>query len=97
MIAEDMVSRAVKLVECFLGDLKIRKGLLFDWRGVLVLEITELDEEVYLLCVHQSHALGQLIEGLAVEARANGIGVSVMAVRDNSETYRTQPGTRAAL
>jgi hypothetical protein len=56
VIAEHVVSWAVEPAKHTLDSLQVRKGLLPDRRRVLVLEITELHEEIDLLIVHHFDA-----------------------------------------
>ena len=57
VVAEDMIGRTVKPLEYLLDGLQVGNGPLFDRGTVLVLKITELDEKINLLGVHQFHTL----------------------------------------
>jgi hypothetical protein len=92
-----MVGWAVELLEYFLDGPQVGNSPLFDGGIILVFEIAKLDEKINFLGVHQFHAFGQFVKRVAVEARADGIGVGIMAVGNYAEACGTRPEAGAGL
>ena len=68
---------------------------MLDRRGVLVLKIAKLREEIYTLSVHLLDTFAKLVERIAVIACADGIGVGVVTVGNNAESYGPWPASAA--
>ncbi len=62
----------------------------------MVLEISEFDEKINVLFVHQLHTFGQFVEGLiAVAITINSLGI--VRISDDPETYGVWPGLSKCL
>jgi len=88
MITKDMIRRAVKSLEHFLGGQKIRKSVFLGRRFVLVFEISEFYKKINPFGVHQRHTLGEFIEGFAIKTRALCIGIGIVTICNNAKSYK---------